>query len=482
MTTEMSKNKPKAPDFFQELKNDLWKFITSISLAIVLITSIVVISIVGTLVPQADKTRSVDYIERYGVEGYQWLQRFQLDQVFSSSYFRAIMLLFFLNMLACTFKRLKASFLYAKTEQRSKMPQAFERMPVNYNTESHEDTEELIVRAQNALRSRRYRIERKGDQLLAEKWRWERFGIDVFHIGILVLLVGGLLTAQFGFRSFQVAHEGEIFSIRDSDSIVRRDDFVVRVDEFWSENYAETERVMDWHSTLTIVENGQDVLTETVEVNVPMYYDGIRLFQSSFGQDWENNAHVTVRVEDENGASLGEYEAKVNESFELADLGLLVNVGAFLPDFALTDNQIAYSRSQRLLNPAVFIRVYDKNNKDDDGNEILVHRTWALSQLPELQNLLSSAPIRFHLTGMTAPEFTGIQVNYDPGYDVAIAGFGLMIIGILIHLYFTHRQVWVHIDAEAGRVYIGGRARSHSKGFEIEVERMFAKISTDTPI
>lgn len=447
------------PTLRRRIGNDLWKFLTSIRLAIVLIALIALVGLIGTFFPQADKTRSVDYIERYGVQGYQWIQTLQLDQIFSSTYFIFVMSLFFLNMLACTLKRLKASYRYARLPQALKQPQAFANMPLHATMELQDEDDEVVERA---LRRRRYRVRRQGDQILAEKWRFERFGIDVFHVGILVLLVGGLLTATLGYRVFQVAHAGEVFSPSNRD-------FQVRVDKFWSENYAQTERVMDWHTSLTVLEAGQEVKSQTIEVNAPLYYQGIRFYQSSFGQDWESAALVKIRVEDRNGVSLGEYQAKVDEAFEVAHANLRVKIGAFLPDFALTENQVAYSRTQRLNNPAVYLQVFDL-----DGT--LVHRTWALSQLPQLQDLLSEAAYRFYLIGMTAPEFTGIQVNYDPGLEVAFIGFMLMIVGILVHLYFKHRQIWVHVDREGGRLLLGGRARHASRGFELEFNRLVEQL------
>lgn len=466
---KLSSTRTKEPSLFRKVGDDLWKFFTSIRLAIVLIALIALIGMVATFFPQADKARAVDYIERYGVQGYRWIQTLQLNRVFSSTYFMFVMLLFSLNMSACTVKRLQASFRYAKLPQRAKNVNAFERIAMSHTLELDEsDQLTTLERAKTALRKRRYRVTQEGTQLIAEKWRWERFGIDVFHIGILVLIVGGMLTATLGFRIFQVAHKGDVFAVPTRN-------FQVRVDDFWSENYAETERVMDWHSTLTILEEGREVKMGTIEVNVPLYYEGIHFYQSSFGQDWENGAHVTLRIEDAAGVSLGEFQATVGEEFELPGEGIFVKVVAFLPDFALTENEIAFSRSQRLSNPAVFVQFFDQYGS-------LVYRNWSLSQLPGLQQLIPDPPYRFYLVGMNAPEFTGIQVNYDPGMDVAMAGFWLMGFGILIHLYFTHRQIWVHYDQQNKRLYLGGKARQHSKGFENEFEQLVRQIKPHSTV
>jgi len=457
----------KQPGLLHKVGGDLWQFFTSIRLAIVLISSISLISLVGTFFPQANRTRAVDYIQQYGVAGYGWIQSLQLDRVFRSGYFIFFMVLFFINMLCCTFKRFRASSRYVKLKQHPMPPQAFGRMPLHAEVAwSGRDETQWAEALTAALRKKRYRVRQRGGQWLAEKWRWERFGIDVFHVGILVLLVGGLLTATLGYRQFPVAQRGDVLS-------VPQRDFAVRVDDFWSENYAQSERVMDWHSTLSVIEGGREVTTQTIEVNHPLYYKGIRFYQSSFGQDWKNSAQLTLRVEDAEGTSLGTYQAKVNTRFDVPGAGIQVRVGAFLPDFALSENQIAYSRSQRLDNPAVFLQVYD-------GAGRFLHRTWAFSHMPELQRVLPNAPYRFFLSGMTAPEFTGLQVNYDPGVNVALAGFVLMILGIVVNLYFDHRRIWIHVDPHGRRLLLGGKARRPSQGFEREFERLLEQFEPDS--
>jgi len=464
MSSETQSTTP-SPGLMRKTGNDLWKFFTSIRLAIVLIALIALVGLIGTFFPQADKTRSVDYIEQYGLETYNWIQTFQLDQIFSSTYFLFILSVFFVNMGACTVKRLKASFRYSNLKQTVMPPQAFERMPVNETIENISSKDALLNTAKSILSKKHYRVQIVDDQLLAEKSRWERFGIDVFHVGIMVLLVGGFMTFVLGDRYFQVAHEGDIF-------VAPGGDFSLRVDKFWSENYAETERVMDWHTTLTVIEEGREIKTETVEVNVPMYHKGIHFFQSSFGQDWEEAAEVKVGIENSEGESLGEYIVKLNESVPIEGTDLRLNVFAFLPDWALTETQVAYSRSQRLNNPGAFLRIYNESDE-------LVHQNWAFSQ-PNMQLLQDTVSpdraFRLKLLGMNAPEFTGIQVNYDPGYNVAIAGFVLMMGGILIHLYFTHKQIWVLVDTSEQKLYMGGKARNHSKGFETEFEQLVKQI------
>lgn len=448
-----------------ETKISLWKFFTSVKLAIVLISLIVLFGLVGTLIPQEKFTREVDYISKYGLKGYQIIKTLQLNNVFHSWYFKFLVLLFVLNLMACTYKRLQASLNYYKTPMVRKSPQAMADMKLNACFEFEGvNADAWKERALKALRAKRYRVKDLGDQLLAEKWRWERFGIDVFHVSLLIFIFGLILTNTLGFETIHIAHKGEVFKAPGAD-------FYVRVDKFWSENYRGSEKISDWKTQLTILENNKEVRTAVIEVNQPFTYRGISFYQAAFGNDWQGAADLTIKAERADGKELGEFGAKVKDGFSIPNEKLFVRVGAFLPDFALTEDGRAYSRTQRLNNPAAYLEVYD-----DKGTPLF--RTWTFAFYPSLQHVVKESPYRFYLMGYKAPEFTGLEISYDPGIPIVYSAFALMILMLLVHLYFKHRQIWVHIDATNRRVLLGAKARKyHSTGFENEFRGIIKRIT-----
>jgi len=451
-----------------ETKNTLWKFFTSVKLAIVLISLIVLFGLVGTLIPQEKFTREVDYISKYGLKGYQIIKTLQLNHIFYSWYFKFVGLLFVMNLSACTLKRLRASLNYYKTPMVRKSPQAIAEMKLSACVElASVDALSLKERALQALRAKRYCVKDLGDQLLAEKWRWERFGIDVFHVSLLIFIFGLIMTNMLGFETIQIAHKGDVFKAPGAN-------FYVRVDKFWSENYRGSEKVSDWKTRLTILENDKEVHTAVIEVNHPFTYKGISFYQAAFGNDWQGAADLTIKVERADATELGEFAAKVKEGFAIPGEKLFVKVGAFLPDFALTEDGRAYSRTQRLNNPAAYLEVYD-----DKGN--FIFRTWTFAFYPNLQHVMKEAPYRFYLTGYTAPEFTGLEISYDPGVPIVYSGFALMILMFLVHLCFKHRQIWVQI--EGSRLVLGAKARKyHSAGFEHEFSDIIRRIAASSQV
>ncbi len=431
----------------------LYRFFTSIRLAVVLIALLVLLGLISTLVPQLALNRRIDLIARYGQENFDLLYELGIFTIFSTWYSYVITALFVINLSACTIKRLRASIRYARTPMTPKRPDALRRMPhyaelILSSTPTPTaggSSASLQEHVMGVLRRRRFRIRKEGNQILAEKWRSERFAIDIFHISMLVTIAGLLITDLFGYNYLTVQYEGSVFSVPGRD-------FQVRVDALWSENYPGTERVMDWKTRLTILEEGREVETATIEVNHPYTYQGISFYQAAMGEDWLGKARVVVRVvRADDGADLGEYRVMVGESFLVRDAGLQVRFVAFLPDFALADG-IPYSKTLKLLNPAAFFEVYDVESGE------LLFRTWSFSQLPEMQ-LVVDNPYRFFLEGMTAWEFTGIEVSWDPGLPIAYGGFALMTLMTLAYVFLRHQMIWVHLDEEGGRLWVGGRAR-----------------------
>jgi cytochrome c biogenesis protein len=466
----------KTGHLWRTLSDDLWRFFTSVKLAITLISLGALIAIVGTLIPQEATTRAVDYIGRYGPYGYRWIQHLQLDHIFSSWYFEAVLVLFFANMSCCTVKRLRKSLWYVRAPLGVKPPAAFAALPLHERLElpsepTPPDIETLKARVRRVLHAAHYRVKlEERQQLVAEKWRPERFAIDIFHISLLVILIGAFLSSTLGFKTFEVAHKGNIID-------VPQGNFSVKVDDFWSNNYPNSERVMDWNTTLTVLQNGSPVLTKTIQVNHPLVYGGIRFYQAAFGLDWQDSAHLTIEiVRAADKASLGTFSADVNKVFAVPTAKINVKVGAFLPDFALTTNKIAYSKTQSLDNPAAYLEIYD-----DQGQ--FLYRTWVFAQHPELQEILQQAgvnsPYLFYLRGETAPEFSGIQVNADPGFPVVLGGFIFLIGGLLAHFYFKHKTIWVHIDTEQKALLIGGRVRNGVRGARQEFDRFVGKLKEE---
>lgn len=81
----------------------LWRFFSSIKLAVWLLAIIALFSLVGTLIPQNQD--SDFYLSKYGQYGYQVLSKTGLNSVYSSWWFILCLILFALNLSVCILNR-----------------------------------------------------------------------------------------------------------------------------------------------------------------------------------------------------------------------------------------------------------------------------------------------------------------------------------------------------------------------------------------
>ena len=457
----------------------LWEDLSSVRLAVVLLAVLALLSILGTLVPQGQPDPS--YFTRYGPTGYTLIKYLQLDRLYHSWYYLGLLALLGVNTLACTIKRFRRSWRLVRRPRRLS-PAQIPRLENSAELRIAVTPSAALERAARVLRGRGYRVTRTGAQLLAQKHLIGRLGVDLFHASLLLLLLGALIGGVVGYEAFLTGHKGDVLDVPNAD-------FQIRIDDLRVENYEGTSRVADWYTTLTVIEDGREVKTQTIEVNHPLTYKGVSFYQSSFGTDWFREPQLTfqvLRVEPPSGDEetspelipLGEHQVTLEESFPIdPERGLTAKLRAFYPDFAMGE-QGPYNRSPRLNNPAAFLEIYE--------GDTLKLRGWTFAHFPEMQiwvptdaegpaghGSMGELPYRIDLVGMHAPEFTGLQVSYNPSIWVFYASFVLMAVGMLLNFYLPPRWAWV--SAENGRLAVGivGRDdREVTDEFETLVERL----------
>src|SRR5512138_614745 len=174
----------------------VWKFLSSVKLAIVLIILLAVASVIGTLIPQG---RSVaEYTARYGNSLASLFDALSFTRLYRSVWFLFLLILLAANTIVCTVTRfgpkwrrafrpapeadLKA-VLSRRSSCRFRLPLALD---------------EAGAEVEKALRGRRYVMSRSSHEgkvvLEARKRRLGWFGSDVVHIGLLVILAGGFTS------------------------------------------------------------------------------------------------------------------------------------------------------------------------------------------------------------------------------------------------------------------------------------------------
>ena len=72
--------------------------------------------------------------------------------------------------------------------------------------------------------------------------------------------------------------------------------------------------------------------------------------------------------------------------------------------------------------------------------------------------------------------YTGLQVAKDPGVEIVWLGCLLMVVGIYVAFFMSHRRIWIRI--QDGSVTVGGNASKNPGAFQQNFEGLVARLKT----
>jgi cytochrome c biogenesis protein len=198
--------------------NSVIGFLTSMPLAVVLILTITILAMLSTLIPQGENPDF--YTSRYPAFLSFIILATGFHHFFSSFLFFVPVVLFSLNLFTCTIERLSR-------ELRKKIPY--------------------------------------------------RFGPDIIHIGILVLIAGGLMSFAGRVEEFTYLGEGDTIGILDK--------YVLLVEKCENIRYNDG-RPRDWISTISIIKDDKKIVSSfPVEVNKPLKFRGLEIIQAQYSDE-----------------------------------------------------------------------------------------------------------------------------------------------------------------------------------------------------
>ena len=318
------------------------------------------------------------------------------------------------------------------------------------------------------LSSRHYRLkEAKRENktfLLARKKILGWFGADFVHIGILIILAGGIISGAGGFRKDLTFTEGDIRGIPGAE-------FKLRLDKFETEYYPNG-MVKDWKSTLTVIENEKPILSKVIEVNHPLSYKGFVFYQSSYGWNWTNTS-VEIWVRKRKDPSfLRKIDVTVGERVRLESENIHISVLNFIPDFVINERNEIISRSLQPNNPAAFIEGWEGDEKIMSG--------WIFSKFPDFARIHSEkeTDLSFELKNFNAGQFSVIQAAKDPGVNFIWVGCTFLMIGLAFAFYWPTREIKVILEESQGKteVIAGGIASKSREALQSEFEKIMTSL------
>jgi len=404
-----------------------YKFLSSVRLAILVLSFIAVACVIGTLLPQ--QAPAQEYLSRYSESTYAILRFLGLTDVFHSPWFLFLTGLFVVNLFLCSVERL-SRFLKNPGEKKLPTEKALKAWPNSFLLK-----EKRVEEVVSLFRGYRRVVHDDRGKIL-DRGSISRYGVYAIHGSIIVILIGSLLGIMFGYRGYVTLAKGET-----KDTIIARDAkgtpiplrFGIRLEDFQVSFYPDG-APKDYMSRVEIVDRGKEVERADVRVNHPLSYGGASIYQASYGSD-------PVFLFD-----VGGKEVRLSQ-------------GRTYKEGALTMMAARFEPSIHNFGPGVLVAYLD-------GSE--TKTVWFVKAVPALREKeIGGVVVR--LDDIAKEFYTGLEVSHDPGVWVVWTGFALILFGLYINFFVYYRRIYLLQTSEG--VLVAGTSPRNKEAFREEFEK-----------
>ena len=487
-----------------------WRQLTSMRTALLLLFLLALAAVPGGFLPQRriNPIRVTTYIREHATIG-PVFDQLSLYDVFSSAWFSAIYLLLFISLVGCLGPRIR---LHAKAlrSQPPKAPATLSRLPVSDRWESERDTDAVLDQARAVLKG--WRIVGRDGQLSAEKGYLRETGNLVFHVSLVLLLIGIAVGAFAGFKGTVLVREGKGFS----NTILNYDDinpgrrfqagslvpFTFTLEDFRA-TYTPDGKALTFDAQVRWAHGqGQPRTPYDVRVNHPLQIGAAKVYLVGHGYA------PVVRVRDPKGhialdqavpclpqdpRFLSNCVIKVPDAVP-DQLGF---EGVFTPTTVQDANGRVGSAGPAAARPVLTLVGYTGDLQLDAGTAQSVY-SLDTSRMTPLDKGVAHAlepgqvlrlPDGSSLTYVGTKEWATFQVTQDPGKGIALVAAVGMVVGLLLSLLVRRRRLWVRVVPAGGSpadrrtvVEVGGLARTDPEAFAAEFAELGTRLRARTAV
>ncbi len=451
----------------------IWGFLISVRLTIILLIGLSAVCIIGTVVPQNASTH--EYQRIYSPSTYSFLKNAGFLDMYNAWWFTLLMGAFTVNLIACTLNRIPRT--RKRMSRANTLPDraSLESMACctkfTFKQNPPEKKQHFIDALKGFLGNAKEQTAETCTYYSAEKGSFSYFAFYLTHLGVLIIIAGTLL-GTLGFQGYMQLYEGE----QSGTAIVRKTretqilGFDIRCDKFEVTFYDRARMPKDYKSTLTVLEDGEEVLTKIIEVNDPLIYKGMYFYQSSYGMS-PNKAKLTLGVTAQGSEKSMHQHVTTGERFTIEGTQDVVQVGRFIPDFSMDGKGHVFSRSDQPNNPAVQMQVTPAEGKP--------YTTWIFAKFPDVHQK-PGQKYTFAFLQFQPVYYTGLQVTKDPGVWTVWIGCFVMLLGMYMAFFMSHRRIWLRIEEKDGywEAVLAGTVNRNPIDFSKDFSKLSEQIRT----
>jgi cytochrome c biogenesis protein len=230
--------------------------------------------------------------------------------------------------------------------------------------------------------------------------------------------------------------------------------FQVKCNTFRAEFYS-SGSPMDYRSDLSILQNGKEVIRKTIRVNDPLTFEGVTFYQSSYGALPDQ---VIIDVLKKGGSITGSVTIPFGRKVDVPGVSDKVEVVDYQEHFHLKNGEEG--------GRAVGVTIYPAKGEPMER--------WLLVDHPEYDQTQDGNQ-SYRVKDLQMKKYTGLQVNKDPGEILVWLGSLLLIAGIMIAFFLSHKKLWISLRTDnkgKSELKIGGTANKNRNAFGMEMEQI----------
>jgi cytochrome c biogenesis protein len=479
------------------------KSLSSIRLGIYLLIILVVVSFVGTVIPQKPNTSPENLQHIFAPENLVLLDRLGVLDLFHASWFKLLLTLLGLNIVFASLDRFSHAWRYierpVKWLTEIVIRAQYQRAEIRVSAPLSQV--EMSVRDQFRKQIGRSQVTEKDGQrvVFAQRHVYSRLAAYGIHLSLLVIFAGGLIGLEFGYRGRLTLNEGEstskvilfdtarsVTEAADNPKFIERQmPFTLQLDKaevafnnpqqsslLRREDIQSPGVVKNWYCTLSIWENGAKVSTHVVAVNQPLSYRGFRFFQTGFDFG-EGLKEITFQVRSKDSRSNPQtniYRIRNGESFFIKEANLVATPirAGIMPETDIPYTVLSLGKNDG--KPPVQLPVFDEGT---------TQKIRLGAKDSQFQTKLPDGSEVFLIDAL--PEFsTTLQVTRDPGVNTVWVGCVLLMLGLMVAFYFSHQRVWALLvpSGDQTTVILGGDSSKNRSAFARKFEQLANSLSS----
>lgn len=477
----------------------VWNFFSSVKIAVYLIIFTLLSATLGTIFPQENTFISGDpstyYKATYGTIG-QIYYTLGLSHTYESWWFVTLLVMIGTSLVVCSLDRVLPLYRALSKQQIRKHLNFLTRQKVTYQEELklNETADEWVQRAIKPLKRRHYKVVTDGSALLAEKYRFSRWGPYVNHIGLIIFLLAVLARGIPGWYMDQYIdfREGEIKQIPDTNYYLKNEKFTV---EYYDDKELPKE-LQNQGRLLAKLYQTDAILYECVDkcndpsqepvlkevnrhdiiVNTPLEYKGLSIYQTDYDPTLRLRSVQPEFRNKETGEVYGKFLLEMRKTKLSYDAGPYhFELKEKYMDFGLNDQGQPITKSQEPVSPA-FLFLVTGPDLPDDG----VLYMYFANQIDKQQfnqdalneKLSGDFAKKFELkvngmanVGLSTTSYLTIRV--DKAMPFVWIGATISMIGLVMGFYWQHRRIWLRFDEK--RLTLGAYTNKNWYGMRSDV-------------